>query len=311
MTQPAWDVVGVGENSVDVTLMLAGSARAEGRKAQIVSRERAPGGQVVTTLCTCAALGLRTAYVGAFGEDDDGAFARRELARRGVDTASAVIRPCANRQAVILVEPDGERVVLWSRDPVLVLEPSDLPTAPLTSARLVHVDAVDADAAREAAHLARAAGAHVTCDIDTADRDTPTLLEAVSHPILAEHVPAALTGEADVERAVRLLGQGHPGPICVTLGARGALLLAEGRLHRVAGWSIDAVDTTGAGDVFRGAFIAALLAGQAPPDILRFANAAAAVSCTRRGAVGGVPSRAEVEALLLQEQARQRRHDQI
>ena len=91
----------------------------------------------------------------------------------------------------------------------------------------------------------------------------------------------------------------------------GALLLADGRLHRVAGWPIDAVDTTGAGDVFRGAFIAAVLEGQAPFDILRFANAAAAVSCTRAGAVGGVPSRAEVDALLLQEQAAERRHGQL
>jgi sugar/nucleoside kinase (ribokinase family) len=104
------------------------------------------------------------------------------------------------------------------------------------------------------------------------------------------------------------LGRRHPGPICVTLGAGGAVLLAAGRLHRVAGWAIDAVDTTGAGDVFRGAFITALLDGQAPLDILRFANAAAAVSCTRAGALGGVPCRADVEALLLQEQAAERRH---
>jgi sugar/nucleoside kinase (ribokinase family) len=306
-----WDVVGVGENSVDTILTLEGLTHGGGRKARILSRERALGGQVVTTLCTCASLGLRAAYVGVFGEDDDGRFAREELARRGIDTAGAVTRPCVNRQAVILVEPGGERQVLWSRDSALVLEPPQLPTDLLTSARLVHVDAVDVAAACEAARLARAAGALVTCDIDTVDADTAALVETVSHPILAAHVPAALTGDADVERAVRALGQRHGGPMCVTLGARGAVLFAEGRLHRVAGWPIDAVDTTGAGDVFRGAFIAAVLEGQAPSDILRFANAAAAVSCTRAGAVGGVPTRAEVETLLLQEQAPERRHGQL
>ena len=114
----------------------------------------------------------------------------------------------------------------------------------------MHVDAVDVTAAHEAARLARTAGALVTCDIDTVDGGTAALVEAVSHPILAEHVPAALTGETDVERAVQALGQRHAGPICVTLGARGAVLLAEGRLHRVAGRPVDAVDTTGAGDVF-------------------------------------------------------------
>ena len=90
MTSVVWDVVGVGENSVDTILTLSESTRAGGRKARVVSRERALGGQVVTTLCTCASLGLRTAYVGAFGDDDDGAFARRELAVRGIDTAGAV-----------------------------------------------------------------------------------------------------------------------------------------------------------------------------------------------------------------------------
>ena len=306
-----WDVVGVGENSVDTILTVEGPAHGEGRKARILSRERALGGQVVTTLCTCASLGLRAAYIGAFGEDDDGRFAREQLARRGVDTAGAVTRPCPNRQAVILVEPGGERLVLWSRDPALALEPLQLPADLLTSARLVHVDAVDVAAACEAARLARAAGTLVTCDIDAVDSDTAALVETVSHPILAEHVPAALTGDADVERAIQALGQRRGGPICVTLGARGAVLCADGRLHRVAGWPIDAVDTTGAGDVFRGAFIAALLEGQPAFDILRFANAAAAVSCTRAGAAGAVPSRAEVDALLLQEQAAERRHGQL
>lgn len=311
MTARAWDVVGVGENSVDLILTLDGTVHQDGRKARILSRERAVGGQVVTALCTCAALGLRTAYVGAFGTDDDGTFAKQELAGRGVDTSGVKTRPCASRQAVILVEPGGERRVVWSRDPALILEPSDLPGSLLASARLVHVDAVDLPAAREAARLARAAGAFVTCDVDVANDAAAALIEAVSHPILAEHVPTRLTGESDVARAVQALARRHPGPICVTLGARGAMLLSDGRVHRVAGWPVNAVDTTGAGDVFRGAFIAGLLDGRAPLDILRFANAAAAVSCTRPGAVGGVPSRAEVDALLLQEQAPERRHGQI
>jgi sugar/nucleoside kinase (ribokinase family) len=64
------------------------------------------------------------------------------------------------------------------------------------------------------------------------------------------------------------------------------------------------VDTTGAGDVFRGAFIRALLRGEAPDAMLRFANAAAALSCTRLGAIGGVPSLEEVERLLRESPAR-------
>ena len=84
--------------------------------------------------------------------------------------------------------------------------------------------------------------------------------------------------------------------LCVTLGARGAMLLEGDRLHHVPGLPVEVVDTTGAGDVFRGAFITALLRGDSPADILRFANAAAALSCTRLGAIDGIPAIEEVLA---------------
>ncbi len=71
-----------------------------------------------------------------------------------------------------------------------------------------------------------------------------------------------------------------------------------GRVHQCPAPTVQAVDTTGAGDVFRGAYIVARLEGMAPDDVLRFATAAASVSCTRVGAMGGVPTRADVEVLL-------------
>jgi len=80
--------------------------------------------------------------------------------------------------------------------------------------------------------------------------------------------------------------------------AGGAVMLVGDELYRVQGHDLDVVDTTGAGDVFRGAFIDAYLRGEPPPGILRFANAAAAVSCTRTGAIDGVPTRDEIDRLL-------------
>jgi sulfofructose kinase len=301
VTPPRWDVVGVGENSVDLIVRLP--ARLDfgpGAKLQVEPPASAVGGQVVTAVCTCAALGLRAAYVGAFGEDDHGRFARQELERRGVDTSTAQARRAANRQAVILVDARGERSVLWSRDPALALRPDDLPEDMLRDARAVHVDGVDADAALHAAGIARQAGAIVTCDIDRADAPSAALFDAVTHPVVAEPVPSALTGEPDVEKALRILRRRHAGPICVTLGARGALLLDGDRLHAAPAPDVDAVDTTGAGDVFRGAYITAMLEGMPLERALRFATAAAAVSCTRRGAVAGVPTRGEIDDLLVQ-----------
>ena len=87
----------------------------------------------------------------------------------------------------------------------------------------------------------------------------------------------------------------------MTLGARGAMLLDGERLHRVGGHAVRAVDTTGAGDVFRGAFIYGQLRGDPPDQVLRFANAAAAVSCTREGAIGGIPTVGDVERILIRD----------
>jgi sugar/nucleoside kinase (ribokinase family) len=111
-------------------------------------------------------------------------------------------------------------------------------------------------------------------------------------------VPRALTGDADTERALRRLRRDHHTMLCVTLGAHGSMLLEGNQLYRVPARAIQPVDTTGAGDVFRGAFIYAYLRGERPHEILRFANAAAALSCTREGALDSVPTRDEVEALL-------------
>jgi sugar/nucleoside kinase (ribokinase family) len=165
-------------------------------------------------------------------------------------------------------------------------------------ARVVHVDDTDQRAAIAVATAARAAAVPVTSDIDRLTDLTEELVAAVSIPMFAEHVPAALTGESDPERALRKIRRTHSGMLCVTLGPRGAMLLIGDTLYAEPAPVIDAVDTTGAGDVFRGGFIYAWLKGDPPQEMLRFANAAAATSCTRVGAITGVPSLDDAMALL-------------
>jgi sugar/nucleoside kinase (ribokinase family) len=302
------DVVGVGANSVDYVYRLPAFPTPEGpaSKLRITHHAVSPGGQTATTLCTCAAMGLEATYIGAAGNDDNGELIRDELVNRGVDVSQLAIRDANNAFAVILLHDTyGERVVLWDRTPELDLEPEEIDPLVIREARLVHVDDVDIDAAIRAALVARDAGIPVTSDIECVGTRTGELLAAVSIPIFAEHVLQELTGERDFERALRKVrmkpdtprGGGHD-MVCVTLGSRGAMLLHGDRLFHQPGMPVDVVDTTGAGDVFRGAFIAALLRGDAPQQILRFATTAAGLSCTRPGAIGGIPTLAEMRALL-------------
>ena len=295
-----WDVIGVGENSVDHVLRLpALPGPANATKIRVRSATHEPGGQIVTALCTCTAMGLRASYVGVFGDDDDAARLRAALESRGLDLTHAPVRPVPNRSAVILVdERNGDRVVMAHRDAALALTPELLPRDALERARVVHVDGVDEAASIEAARLGREAGAEVTCDLDAIGPGTGALLAELTIPILAQGLPEAITGDSHPERALRKLPAPHARLRCVTMGAQGALLLDGDRVLRCEAPAVDVVDTTGAGDVFRGAFIVAFLRGDAAEHALRFATTAAALSCTKPGALGGVPALADVERFM-------------
>ena len=296
-----WDVVGVGANSVDYVYRLPAYPEAEGprSKMRISSHRVSCGGQIATTLATCAAMGLRAKYVGAVGADGNGHRLREELRHRGIDVSAVVERDALNAYAVILIADQvGERVVLWDRSEALALRLDELPREAIAAANAVHVDDVDQEAGIAAGRIGREAGVIVTSDIDRVTERTEELIATVTVPIFAEHVPPALTGEADPERALRKIRRTHPGLLCVTLGAHGSMVLDGDRVHHEPAFAITPVDTTGAGDVFRGAFIVALLRGDEPAHILRFANAAAAVACTRPGAIDGVPTLEDAKALM-------------
>jgi sulfofructose kinase len=296
----AWDVVGVGANSVDSFNLLPEYPQPSGPAAKMRIRRHALfcGGQTATALSTCASFGLRAKYIGAIGADANGRRARDELTRRGVDLSDAITRDAPNQFAVVLVaEHAGERIVLWDRDERLRLHREELPAAAIAAARIVHVDDVDGQAALWTAELARQAGVPVTSDIESATDLTESLIAAVTYPVFAEQTPLELTGATDIEQALFRLRRHHPQMLCVTLGARGAMALAGDRLHYQPGFEVEVADTTGAGDVFRGAFIYAVLHGFGVDETLQFANAAAAVSCSRLGAIPGVPTLEETQAL--------------
>lgn len=254
---------------------------------------------MATAMAACAGFGLRAGYFGSAGTDHNGRLIISELAGRGVDVSNVLTRDCANRFAVITVdETSGERIVLWDRDDRLNISATEIDPRLITASRIVHVDDEDQELAIAAALIAREAGIAVTSDIDRITSRTTDLIAAVSIPIFAQHVLPAITGESDLEHGLRAVRRSHSGMICVTIGAQGAMLLVGDELITEPAVEIIAVDTTGAGDVFRAAFIYALLKDHSPREILRFANAAAAVSCTRAGAIAGVPALAEVERLL-------------
>jgi sugar/nucleoside kinase (ribokinase family) len=302
MQEPArWDVVGIGANSIDFVSVVPAFPRPEGWHSKMRIRRQlvSPGGQAATTVAACAKFGLRAKYVGAIGSDENGERVRAAFDRHGLETSGLVQRNGRNQFAVIVIdEQTGERAVLWDRDESLRLEPEDLQLEVVGSARVVHVDDVDQDAAIRAARSARARGLPVTSDLDRMTERTEELVLAVSHPILADGLPEQLTGERDHERALRKLRARHDGLLVVTVGQAGAVALDGDAFIASPGFAVKAVDTTASGDVFRAGLIYGLLGGWPTARTLRFANAAAAVACTRVGAMASIPTLDEVLGLV-------------
>ena len=295
-----FDVVGVGASCIDQVCRLPVFPEAGGPRAKVRMQEqtRTCGGQIATALATCASLGLHAAYLGVIGEDDDGRRIRGELESRGIDLGHVELSRAATATATILLDATGDRIVLWHRDPALSYPPARLPAGVIAASRVLHGDDVDVPAAIEAARIAQAHGIPVTCDIDHVTPGTRELLQLVSHPVFAETVPSQLTGVTDPAHALRALRRMHPGRLVVTVGERGAIALEGDTLLAAPGFPVTVVDSTGAGDVFRGGYIYGIVQGWSLERQLWFANAAAAVSCTKAGAMGGVPTLAEVEDLL-------------
>jgi sulfofructose kinase len=297
-----FDVLGIGATSLDFVYLLPANPAGTMSPAKVrINRHFVScGGQIATALAACARMGLRAKLAGVMGADDNAKRIRGELSERDVDVSDVIVRNAPNQYAVILVDASsGERTVLWDRDERLALRHDELRPDLIAGARVVHVDDVDVDGAIRVADAAGAAGTPVTSDIDRVTDRTMELVAAVTFPIFAEHVPPALTGVSDPGEALRALRRAHEGVLCVTLGAQGAVALEGDKLCKVPAFGVEAVDTTGAGDVFRAGFIYAYLKGFALAEVLRFANAAAAVSCTRLGAMSGVPSVEEAERLMV------------
>ena len=298
-----FDVAGFGLNSVDLLAVVDPHPRPN-TKQRIQKLARLPGGQAATAMVTCARLGWRARYIGCFGDDDNARYGRESLEVEGVDmSACQDVTGASNGFAIILVDAQtGERTIMWDRHPGLAMRPTDVPRTAVVSARVLLVDCHETEAATQAARYAREAAMPTVIDVERVRAGIDDLLHQMDVIIAAQEFPLELTGHGDLGRALVVMAQEfRPVVVCVTLGAEGSLTVAQGKEIRTPGFRVPVVDTTGAGDVFRGGFVAGWLAAgrdAAVEQVLTYANAVAALKCRALGAREGTPRPHEVEQLL-------------
>ena len=297
---PEFDLVGVGLNATD-TLLLVPRFPAYGGKVRIAEEVISPGGQVASALAAAGKLGLRTKYIGTVGDDEHGRIQMESLRSTGMNLDDVETREgCANQSAYIVIDQSaGERTVFWSRPDCLTLDPARITPDKIASARMLHIDGHDTPAVAKAAQVARGLGIPVSVDVDTIYPGFDQVLPNVDYLVSSSEFPARWTGEADPFRALEILQSQYGMQVAsMTLGADGALARVGGRYYYSPGFVVDCVDTTGAGDVFHGAFCYSVLKSMPIRDSLDFSNAMAALNCTKLGARGGIATEAEARALM-------------
>lgn len=294
-----FDVVGMGLNAVDHICVVPRFPRYE-EKLRMLDFKKTPGGQVASALAACAKWGLRAKYIGKVGGEDLGAFSLASLKDAGIDTADvAVVEGVTNQFAFILVDAStGERTIIWRRDAALEMLPGEVPLSAITSGKYLLLDGHDSLAAALAARQARDRGAVVVVDAETVKTGTRDLILSSTYVVSSREFPERFTGIGDLDEALKSIRALGPECVVATLGREGALCLSERGLVRSRGFEVRCVDSTGAGDVFHGAFIYGLAAGWDLERVLDFSNGAAALNCTAVGAREGIRPVAEIFDLI-------------
>lgn len=303
-----WDVLGFGAVAVDDLIYLDRFPQAD-EKMLMRGKTRDGGGLAGTALVTASRLGATAAWAGVVGFDELSLWTLDAFTKAHVDT-SPVIRFGAARpiHSIVLVErAGGTRTILYSFDGVQQLTPDEVSADMIAEARVVFLDHTIGELSTHILALAREAGVPVVADLERLDSGVAESLREAGHLIVGRKFATEATGEKDPASAVRALAALRRDlPLTAVTSNGQGYWWAEGgesEIHHRPALAVEVVDTTGCGDVFHGAYAAELARGVPLVRALATANVAAGLKATQLGGRQGIPSRADVEARLAEDQA--------
>jgi ribokinase len=296
------DLLGFGITAVDDLIEMTLFPECGG-KIPVASHKRQGGGLCLTALVTGARLGLSCSYAGVLGSNDLSRFVLSVFESEGVSHPENPAHPDAEpyHSFIVVDRSSGARTILFYEEKVVEPGPDDIRRDLIASSRAVLIDHGGAEGMIHACKTAREFGVPTIGDIErNREGDILGLPPLVDHLIIPMEFASEITGKNRPEEAVAVLAE-HPRPCtAVTDGARGCWFTVDGpanEIHHQPAFEVEAIDTTGCGDVFHGAYAAALIWGQPVPEAIRFASAAAALKASFPGH-SGIPDRQTVERFL-------------
>ena len=282
-----FDVLGLGCTAVDDVVCVPAFPAAD-QKVQVERSFRRSGGLTGAALVTAARLGARCAYAGRLGTDEPSHYIAEDFRREGVDVSHVPhsARACVVHSTIIVGEATGSRNIFFEVKGLLGAHDS-LPAAHIIrGSRVLFIDHYGMKGNLRAARIARSAGVGIVADFE--GDEVPLFQEVlalVDHVILSEGFALRITGEPTGARAAQALWRADRAAVVVTCGAEGCWGVSASSGQKAVHYDafrVRAADTTGGGDVFHGAYAASLARGDALPDRIRFATAAAALKAMGR-----------------------------
>lgn len=248
------------------------------------------GGPAATAAVAAAKLGAQVDFIGRVGDDDTGNSLLAELESLGVNTRyTRRYVGAQSSQSAILVDAQGERIIVNYPSPDLLHDADWLNEIDFSQWDVVLADVRWHEGTKQAFTLALRAGVMTVLDGDVTPQDIRELVTLSDHAAFSEPGLARMTGINDPLvglKKAKTLTNGH---VYVTRGSDGCDWIENNTLQHQSGFTVDVVDTTGAGDVFHGAIAFSLANGNTPEDAVRFASGVAALKCTRPGGRAGIP----------------------
>ncbi len=287
--------VGVGLCALDYICIVDKFPVAD-QKLDACAFSRQGGGPVATALCTLGHFGAEVSFIGKVGNDPEGRLIASEMNRFNVETTSMVFDAYSRtpRAFIWVDKTTGARTVVLDRTEIADMAPEELDKNLLQSCRYIHLDGRETKASFHAAKIAKDAGAEVVLDVGSPREGINELLPLVDHLVVSKSFSDKFTdNEEPGQAAMKFLGMGFK-TVVITLGSYGSVCATEGDFFQTDAFDIEVLDTTGAGDVFHGAYIYGLSKGWDLKEVVEFASAAAAMKCVRIGGRQGIPTVDEV-----------------
>lgn len=269
-------------------------------KVEILRSVVQGGGPSVNAIATAARLGAATAFIGCVGNDQRGRNIIAGLVAEGVDVRGMRMREGAESAAGFcwIEKQNGKRSIAWTRGTARPLSAKEIVPDLIGASKVLHLDGHHTKAAVAAAQLARQHGVTVSLDAGTLVPGIEQLFALSDVIIASERLACRYTGQSDMETAAAKLFSAHCKFSAVTMGSEGAIGFDGREFFRCPAFKVAAVDTTGAGDVFHGAFAYEYVKGGSWAQCLRFASAVAALKCTQFGGRAGIPDLKTTEEFL-------------